>query len=366
MHFLQSTTTSFGIKRFILENKLVWKVQLCLQELRVHCSPIKFPLTKFLEETDKKIVRDIISRYKTERDSVLIELSLLNGDCTQETEGIVRCSGMEIESSLDARSRITYPPFFSYLSDLGHKEFHPIGAKAIMECAADLYQGSILGFLSGCQQGRFADDPRQAFQEWQKKPSEPIYEIVYDFANEIVGKPVPPGTLLALLDLALCAPLDFSFNNSSHTYHQVESNPGRRLLEALLCAKRIGFMETSLPYVNSDGVNIKSSIGYNFHETYKPYINKLCKILNWPLPWEVMTDALQEFLMENFSKNLPGLCQILLNGLALRKNMPSFCANPLQDTKPFFDQGITPMVIECHEFLNPSSFDPKSPVIFCR
>ena len=214
MHFLQSTTTSFGIKRFILENKLVWKVQLCLQELRVHCSPIKFPLTKFLEETDKKIVRDIISRYKTERDSVLIELSLLNGDCTQETEGIVRCSGMEIESSLDARSRITYPPFFSYLSDLGHKEFHPIGAKAIMECAADLYQGSILGFLSGCQQGRFADDPRQAFQEWQKKPSEPIYEIVYDFANEIVGKPVPPGTLLALLDLALCAPLDFSFNNS--------------------------------------------------------------------------------------------------------------------------------------------------------
>jgi hypothetical protein len=98
LHFVQATATSLGIKRFILENKLVWKVQLCLHELRKNGCPVELPLTKSLETTDQRIVTEIISRYKAERDAVLMELAYLDGDCTL-TDGELRYSEVDLANS---------------------------------------------------------------------------------------------------------------------------------------------------------------------------------------------------------------------------------------------------------------------------
>lgn len=310
MHFLQCTTTTYGINVFMRELELAKLTINCVKDIKKITSSLKFPFKLWHRHTTNKSVREVLDTYSEYREIMEDDLATLQGACVYDSQfKQIVYKGKPVLNQAGC-------PFQDYYQDPTCSVPVPVGSRAIMEGAASSLEFIYLSFLA-----QMGDNPEcQAMaDEWGKtKEDDSSYYATIDMVSQFLKNEGADfiAKLLALSDLALCPPIEFSPLSCNDV---VQRYPGRRFIEALQIAKE-------LPSMNL----------IEFHDRYQDFVGDICSRLGWPLPWEMASDSLTEYISSEFLYteddhfcDLIGPALVLLNGLTLRKRYPMYCANPI-------------------------------------
>lgn len=300
-HFLQITTTTFGVNVFLWEyDRLLFTYQ-CIKELLNIVPKVQLPLLIWRDRIDSKKIKYIIDLWYRRiciREEVI---GLLLGDCERDdSTRLVSYRG----KTLDMPRAICpfVKPNHSSTSSVG------MGARAIMEGAASLME---LVYLitkerMGSENNKIIEDELKA---WEKRhEQDPQYYLAID-----QGAGLNPFTLLVLFDLALFTPIELDCSAYS-----IKRSPGYRFTECLREARKLPELDAS-----------------TFHSSYQEYVKNLCKSLGWQTPWEMVTEKLLDFFTDEIPLkkycNILGPASTIVRGLIARQKMPSSCAKPIPD-----------------------------------
>jgi hypothetical protein len=297
-HFLQFTTTTFGLNVFLLEFDRAVFTLLCIKELLKVVSRVEFPLLVWRNQTNNKKVKEIIDAHH----KIVLRreegLGVLFGDCDFDDSS---------ETFLYNGQKVTAPnvtcPFVQYSPS---KKPVALGARAIMEGGASLVEAAYL--FSKIRLGSSKEIIEYELNNWRTAyKADPRYYLTINLAEGL-----DPYTLLILSDLALFTPPEIDYFADPF-----ERSPGHRFMKGLRESKK-------LPQLNS----------LNSHSAYREYVGELCWRLGWQTPWELITEKLLDFVTDEIPFNLInafGIATTFLRGLSLRKKEPSYCANPIPD-----------------------------------
>ena len=317
MHFLQCTTTTYGINIFMRELELAKLTIACVQDIKKITSNIKFPLMLWHKNTNEKTVLEVLDTYIKYRAIIEEDLATLQGACTYDTKSKrIVYQGKPVFNQAGC-------PFQDYYQDPTCSVPVPVGSRAIMEGAASLLEFLYLTFLD-----KMGGDPecKAMSDEWAKnKEDDYAYYVTIDMATHFLKNEGEGciAKLLALSDLALCPPVEFT---PLSCRDDVQRYPGRRFIEALKIA------------AESPQMNL-----VEFHDRYHDFVGNICSRLGWPLPWDMASNSLINHIENEYlsSKNDPfcdliGPALVILNGLTLRKRYPMYCANPIPNIAEAF------------------------------
>lgn len=310
MHFLQYTTTTYGLNMFMRELELAQQLIGCIQDLHQITSEITFPLELWCRERSKRSIRRMLKRYVKYRGFVEDDLATIQGACSfdQSTQRLMY-RGKPLANQQGC-------PCMYFYEDPVYQVPIPVGARAIMEGMVTAFE-SLYEIL---QAYMFSSRERSRWQteveaSKQAKPH-PLYDVTINMATRYFGDEDDGGLakLLAISDLALFPPVEFE----SVYADDVQRYPGRRFYAAMAAAQKIPNFEIN-----------------DFHDNYKDFIGDVCARLGWQTPWETISESLIERFEKQFLskttdsfQDLIGPVLVLLNGLRLRREWWTYCANP--------------------------------------
>lgn len=316
-HFLQTTTTIYGLNNFLWDFDRVLITYQCIQELANVADKIRFPLLKWRENTKDDRICQIVDEY------------FLHLKKRQETVGVMMGDNCDIDASKDIyyKRELVESVYKScpFVRDSRHqKRTISLGARAVMEGAALLVEFLYLQRrLDLTTESATKEIIKSELESWGKLAPAPCYYITLDLTRDLGS-----WVTLALSDIALSPPVEID-----ELAHPLDRSPGHRFLECVEVAR-------SLP---------QPSEMENFHSWYKEYVSEICHILRWQTPWSAVSNTVLDFLTDKMPfkpLNTLGFATTLLRGLSLKRKSPSFCANPVPDPEHsiFVSEGSISMI----------------------
>ncbi len=308
-HFLQFTSTTFGLNLFLWEFDRALFTWEYLTKLLDVVPTLEFPLLAWRNRTSNRQVKALIDEgyealFKREE-----TIGVLMGDCEPD---------LAANAIIYRGQRVASPnkicPFIK--PDVTSRTAIGLGARAIMEGAASLIELEYLGrrklfdHLSGSS-SQHVDDALAAWENLRE--ADPRYYSVIDLGAK-AG--IPSHINLILCDLALFTPVE-----TEVIAPPLERSPGFRYLQCLEAAKSMAFPKDFL----------------RFHSWYREYVESLCRKLGWKTPWQMVTNRVLDFVTDETPQKplqLLGLGAVMLRGLSIRQSSPSYCAYPFQDFPP--------------------------------
>jgi len=308
IHYLQATTTSYGINSFIREFVVAEETIRCLRKLSAYGVRVQLPLREWLETTPSREIRTELATFFRIHDFVESDQALLHGCVEINTENEKAFYKGEPILKQEACLQIMYE------KDSVTPFSGPIGARSLMEGNASLLIQYYLLFMAKAGQDQKADE---LWRRWLTDWEPTVYFETIDLAYNLLGEKYDPALIWVLSDLALCPPAEYPLAKIDFVSNS--RYPGLRYRDLLLQAQ-------SLPEL---------TLG-SLHHEYERYVSSICGALGWSLPWKETNEMLRTFLKQKAANSIladciPGPGAAYLSGLRLRETAPLMCVFPFPD-----------------------------------